>query len=131
MLQQTILIIDETPDHRIIFSRLLRAAGFRVLETAPGDDALALACRSQPDLIVAGLSLPGQPAWETARLLGSTPALAGTPILAATIYNTLISWPRVRAIGCSDYVNKPFDFDDLLRRIRALLPEPSSAALAA
>ncbi len=89
-----------------------------------------MACSVQPDLILTTLSLPGQPAWETARLLHNQPALANTPILGATLYNTLLPWSRVRAIGCSDFVDKPFDIDNLLYRITALLPN-SPHALAA
>ncbi len=130
MLHRTILIIDDTPDHRDILGRLLRAVGYRVVEAMPGDEALSMACSVQPDLILTTLSLPGQPAWETARLLHNQPALANTPILGATLYNTLLPWSRVRAIGCSDFVDKPFDIDNLLYRITALLPN-SPHALAA
>ena len=131
MPHRTILIIDDTPDHRYILGRLLRAVGYRVVEAAPGDEALSMACSVQPDLILTALSLPGQPAWETVRLLRSQPALAKTPILGSTLYNTLLPWSRVRAIGCSDFVDKPFDLDELLYRITALLPNPPQATLAA
>jgi len=122
MPHRTIMIIDDTPDHRDILGRLLRAVGYWVVEAAPGDEALLTACSVRPDLILTALSLPGQPAWETTRLLRGQPALANTPILGTTLYNTLLPWPRVRAIGCSDFVDKPFDIDELLHRIAALLP---------
>jgi CheY-like chemotaxis protein len=131
MPHRTIMIIDDTPDHRDILGRLLRAVGYRVVEAAPGEEALAMACNVRPDLILTALSLPGQPAWETARLLRNQPTLAKTPILGATLYNTLLPWSRVRAIGCSDFIDKPFDIDDLLYRITALLPTSPHAALAA
>jgi two-component system, cell cycle response regulator DivK len=131
MTHRTILVIDETPDHRDILCRLLRAVGYRVVEAGPGAEAIDRARREQPDLILMALSLPGQPAWETARLLHDQPALAHTPILGATVYNTLLSRARVRAIGCTDYVDKPFDVDDLLRRIGQLLPSSPRPAIAA
>jgi len=127
----TILIIDETTDHRDILGRLLRAVGYRVVEAGPGEDALTKACGERPDLILTALSLPGQPTWETTRLLRSQPLLDNTPILATTIYNTLLPWSRVRAIGCSDCFDKPFDFDEVLYRVTALLPKPPQAAFAA
>ncbi|HNP85242.1 MAG: response regulator [Chloroflexi bacterium SZAS-1] len=123
MAYHTILIIDDTPDHRSIVGMLLRSAGFRVLEAIPGDGALEQARAERPDLILTTLSLPGQPAWETARLLRNEPVLAETPILGTTIYNTLLPWAWVRRIGCNDYVDKPYDIDDLLRRINQLLPQ--------
>jgi CheY-like chemotaxis protein len=125
------MIIDDTPDHRSILCRLLGSAGYRVLEAATSSDALDQARDEQPDLILMALSLPGHPSWETARLLAAQPAFAHTPILGTTIYNTLLTAPRVRSLGCADFVDKPFDIDDLLRRISLLLPNAPRAAFAA
>jgi CheY-like chemotaxis protein len=122
MQRRTILIVDETPDHRSILRHLLDAVGYRVLESS-GADALDRASAERPDLILMAISLPGHPGWETARMLRAQPALAQTPILGTTVYNTLLTAPRVRAIGCADFVDKPFDLDDLLYRISRLLPD--------
>jgi DNA-binding response OmpR family regulator len=129
MAPHTILIIDEAHDHRDILARLLRAVGYRVVESEPGEAAVDRAQHEAPDLILMSLSLPGQPAWETARALRALPALGGTPILGATMLTTLLSYSRVRALGCQDYVAKPFDLDDLLSRVRALLPEAPALAI--
>jgi len=131
MALQTIMSIDDTPDHRDMLGRLLRAVGYRVLESCPGEAALDQARSEQPDLILTTLSLPGQPAWETARLLRDQPALSGTPILGASVYSPLLTHSRAQALGCADYVNKPFDVDDLLRRILLLLPSAPQPILAA
>ena len=131
MALQTIMIIDDTPDHSAMLSRLLRAEGYRVLEASPGEAALDQACGERPDLILTALSLPGQPAWETARLLRDQIALADTPILGASVYSPLLTRSRAQALGCADYVNKPFDVDDLLRRIVLLLPSASPSTMAA
>jgi CheY-like chemotaxis protein len=125
------MIIDDTPDHRDMLGRLLRAVGYRVVEATPGQAALDEACGEQPDLILTALSFPGQLAWETARLLREQPALANTPILGASVYSPLLTHMRAQALGCADYVDKPFDLDDLLRRILRLLPGASPALLAA
>lgn len=119
---QTILIIDDAADHRDILCRLLRATGYRVLEVLPGPDALAQAMRVQPDLIMANLSLPGQPGWETVRQLRTHAPLANTPVIGTTVFTTLLSQLRIQAIGCTAYVDKPFDLDMVLARVRGLLP---------
>jgi len=131
MTRHTIMIIDDTPDHRDMLGRLLRAVGYRVLEAIPGQAALDQARGERPDLILTALSLPGQPAWETARLLRNQQTLADTPILGASVYSPLLTLSRAQALGCADYVNKPFDLDDLLRRILLLLPSASPTMLAA
>src|SRR5262249_17289632 len=119
---RTIMIIDDTADHRDMLSRLLRAVGYRVLEASPGEAALNQPPAHRPHLTPPALSLPGQPAWQPARLLRDQPALADTPILGASVYNPLLTPARAQALGCADYVDKPFDLDDLLRRIMQLLP---------
>jgi CheY-like chemotaxis protein len=131
MQRQTIMIVDDTPDHRSILRRLLDAVGYRVLEAVSGADAIDRACEERPDLILMALSLPGHPAWETARRLAAQPALQHTPILGTTVYNTLLTAPRVRSIGCADFVDKPFDIDDLLHRISMLLPDAPRPAFVA
>lgn len=131
MALQTIMIIDDTADHRDMLGRLLRAVGYRVLEAIPGQAALDQARGELPDLILTALSLPGQPAWETTRQLRDQPTLADTPILGASVYSPLLTHSRAQALGCADYVNKPFDVDDLLRRIGLLLPNAPQAVLAA
>lgn len=128
MATPTIMIVDEAPDHRAILSRLLRTVGYRVIECDHGEPAVGRAQAEAPDLIVMSLSLPGQPAWETARALRSLPALSRTPILGATTLTTLLSPSRVRDLGCEDCVAKPYDMDDLLGRIRSLLPATAMAA---
>jgi len=131
MANRTILIIDDTLDHRDLLCRLLRAVGFHVVEAAPGAEALDQARAARPDLILMALSLPGQPAWETARLLRTLPALDDTPILGASVYTPLLTPSRARLLGCADYLDKPFDLDDLLRRITMLLPDTPPAMMAA
>src|SRR5690242_9288370 len=121
MAHRTIMIIDDMADHRDLLGHLLRAVGYRVLEATPDEAALDQARRERPDLILAALSLPGRPGWEITRRLRAQPALQHTPILGTTVYNTLLSATRIRAIGCADCLGKPFDLEDLLDRIRLLL----------
>jgi len=121
MAARTILIVDEAHDHRDILARLLRASGYHVVEAEPGLDAIACVHTIIPDLVLLSLSVPGRAAWETATIFSSHPTLVGTPILGTTVFHTLISRSRVRSIGCVDWVDKPFDLDDLLDRIRLLL----------
>ena len=109
-------------DHRSIVGMLLRERFLPRTQKQFRRWSTRQARAERPDLILTTLSLPGQPAWETARLLRNEPVLAETPILGTTIYNTLLPWAWVRRIGCNDYVDKPYDIDDLLRRINQLCP---------
>ncbi|NOK59195.1 MAG: Adenylate cyclase [Chloroflexi bacterium AL-W] len=126
MLQLTILIVDDTCEHRDILRRLLQSEGYRVVEAQPGLDALQKSRSMRPDLILASLSLPGHPAWDTIQQLRAQPTLSQTPILGTTVYETLLSRARIRSVGCVDCVEKPFDFDYLLSSIDHLLLTSSS-----
>jgi DNA-binding response OmpR family regulator len=129
MLHRPILIVDDTAEHRDIVGRLLRAAGFNVIEMSPGPQVIEIAHEHLPDLILLGLSLPGQPAWETADQLRRSARLRHVPILGATVFTTLISRARARSIGCVDYIDKPFDLDSLLSRVYSLIPPATSFAI--
>ena len=121
-MRQTILIVDDTPDHRDILSRFLHIAGYRVIAASSSSEAIEQVARERPDLILAALSLPGHAAWETTRQLLATIGLDTTPILGTTVFSTLLTGSRVRAIGCAGVVEKPFDFDTLLYHIGQLMP---------
>jgi CheY-like chemotaxis protein len=118
----TILIIDDAADHRDILSRWLRSTGYRVVESEPGPDAISHAEQASPDLIMVNLSLPGQPGWETARQLRMHSPLSQTPMLGTSVFTDLLSRGRIRSIGCSNYVDKPFDLDLVLTHVRDLIP---------
>jgi CheY-like chemotaxis protein len=122
MTRHTILIVDDTPDHLSILRRMLSTAGFRVLEARSGAEAAALAQDDRPDLILAALAPPGQPEWQAAQQLAADASQRQIPVLGTTVYSTLLNAPRARAIGCADYVEKPFSLDELLHHIRRLLP---------
>lgn len=131
MTQPTILIVDDTYEHRDILRRLLQSAGYWVIEAQSGSDALKKSQFVRPDLILASLSFPEHLAWKTIQQLREQPALSQTPILGTTVYNTLLSRTQVRSVGCVDYVEKPFDFDYLLTSIDHFLLTSSSLPPAA
>ncbi|MCS6839477.1 MAG: response regulator [Roseiflexus sp.] len=128
MAHRTILIVDEAPDHRDILARLLRFSGYHVIEAAPSNALDHICSGIRPDLILCSLSLPGQPAWETVRQLRTLPEIAAVPILGATVYTTLIKRSRAQALGCVDYVDKPFDLDSLIEYVQYLLSAPTITA---
>ncbi|MGB9751889.1 MAG: response regulator [Roseiflexus castenholzii] len=128
MAHRTILIIDEDPDHRAILVRLLRFSGYHVIEAAPSNAPDRFSSGIRPDLILCSLSLPGQCAWETVRQLHTLSEIAAVPILATTVYTTLIKRSQVQSIGCVDYIDKPFDLDGLITYVRNLLSPPAIAA---
>jgi CheY-like chemotaxis protein len=119
----TILVIEDALDYRDIVCRMLRSRGFEVLESAPGPEAVDRAEQVVPDLIMVGLSLPGNPGWETARTLRTRAKLERTPMIGTTVLTTLISPRQARSIGCVDRIDSPANLDELIYHVEGLLAQ--------
>ena len=125
----TILVIEDYPDAREMLSFMLRQKGFNVIEAENGLHGLLQARGNHPDLIIMDLALPEMDGIETARRIHETPELNHVPIFVVSGFLTKEVAVEVKAAGCVEMFNKPFDFDTLLRAIVARLGgEISSSA---
>lgn len=127
MVRHTILIIDESSEHRDILARLLSSSGYRVVESAPSD-AYEHVSKARPDLIICSLSFPYYRTKEIVHRLRNLPGITTVPVLGMTVYTTLIKRSLAQAIGCVDYVEKPFDLDAVIDHVRTLLSTPMMMA---
>jgi len=117
----TILCADDTEAQRYAVSRVLRRAGFRVIEARTGREALELSS-SGPDLIVLDVNLPDINGIEVCRRIKSNESTSRTPVLQVSA--TLVSTEaRVAGLegGADAYLVQPIDPDELTATIRALL----------
>jgi CheY-like chemotaxis protein len=121
--QPLILIVDDFRDGREMYIKFLRFHGFRVIEASDGQSALNIAGDALPDLVVLDLGLPGLDGWEIARRLKTDSWTKGIPVIALTGHVFADSQQRARAAGCDAFLTKPCLPDDLLAKIRELLPE--------
>src|SRR5690242_14764915 len=112
-----ILVVDDEPRIAEIARDYLERAGYRVSVAANGIDALALARRRQPDLIVLDLGLPHMDGLDVARALRKRSTV---PIIMLTA--RVDEGDRVTGleIGADDYVTKPFSPKELVARVRAV-----------
>ena len=120
-IEGTILCADDTEAQRYAVSRVLRRAGFRVIEARTGREALELSC-SGPDLIVLDVNLPDINGIEVCRQIKSNESTSRTPVLQVSA--TLVSTEaRVAGLegGADAYLVQPIDPDELTATIRALL----------
>ena len=118
MQQRTILVVDDDPNILKVIQRGLGFEGFRVQLAGSGEEALAVARDSDPDLIVLDLMLPGLDGLEVCRRLRRG---LNTPILMLTARDQVRDKVAGLEAGADDYLAKPFEFDELLARVRALL----------
>ena len=123
---QTILVVDDERDILELLRFNLTQAGFRVLAAAEGRQALDIARRSAPDLIILDLMLPVMPGTEVARALRKDEKTRRIPILMLTARGEEVDRVVGFELGADDYVVKPFSPRELILRIQAILRRETS-----
>jgi PAS domain S-box-containing protein len=119
--ESTILCADDTEAQRYAMARVLRGAGFNVLEAGTGRQALEM-MRSQPDLVVLDVNLPDMSGLDVCKQIKSNEATSRTPVLhvSATFVSTEA---RVAGLegGADAYLIQPIQPEELIATVRALL----------
>lgn len=125
MRKHLILVVDD--EHAI--TRLLRATlesdGFAVIVADRGEEALALINQERPDLVVLDVMMPGIDGFETLRRIRSGSQASVTPVILLTAKTSDIEKLTGFQSGADDYVTKPFNPDELLARVHAILRRAS------
>ena len=113
-MEQTILVVEDTPDTRELIRLMLERKGYRVLEAENGIEAVEMANSERPDAILMDMSLPLMDGCQATKHIREQPELASVPIIACTAHNPW-EW-RSKAIlaGCNDFMTKPLSSDGLV-----------------
>ena len=122
----TILIVDDEPSILDLVRFTLEDADVRVVEASDGAEALVLARRIKPDLILLDVQMPRLNGLEVCRQLRREPAVARTPIVMLTAAGQEADRARGREAGADEYLTKPFSPLALLALVEALVPETRS-----
>ncbi|HVB74082.1 MAG TPA: response regulator transcription factor [Ktedonobacteraceae bacterium] len=117
----SVLVIDDDENIIELIKLGLKYEGFQVESTSTGADGLAVAQRLNPAMIVLDLLLPDVDGLEVCNRLRSNPTTRDIPILMLTAKDNVRDRIAGLEIGADDYLAKPFDFDELVARIRAIL----------
>ncbi|MFN8572200.1 MAG: response regulator transcription factor [Gemmatimonadaceae bacterium] len=115
----TILVVEDRREVLDVLQRTLTDNGYEVLAAADGDVALEIALDQRPDLLILDIGLPKKNGYVVARELRSRAFT--NPILMLTARDTVQDKVTGLDAGADDYLAKPFDYDELLARVRALL----------
>ncbi|HJY28769.1 MAG TPA: response regulator [Pyrinomonadaceae bacterium] len=118
---QTVLLVEDTEDNRFMMRRLLEMTGYRVIEAMNGEEAVKLAKKESPNLILMDLSLPVIDGLAATRLIRKLPEFKSTPIIAVSAHDTSDFQSEAMDAGCNTYVTKPIDFNELELLIAKLL----------
>jgi CheY-like chemotaxis protein len=119
----TILVAEDNEDNQLVMKMLLELRGYRVVVAANGREAIEVAERERPDLILLDLRMPQLNGLAAARHLRQHQQsyLRDVPIIALSAYDPAQHRNVAIAAGCNDYVTKPINYDHLEQVIKNLL----------
>src|SRR3712207_8036540 len=86
--QRTVMVVEDFEDNRFMMRRLLEMSGYRVVEAVNGQEAVEVAARERPDLILMDLSLPLLDGLAATRRIREQPDLRAVPIVAVSAHDT-------------------------------------------
>ena len=116
-----VLVVEDFDDTRQMIRRLLEMGGCRVVEATNGREAIELAGRERPNLILMDLNMPVLDGFTAALRIRENDEVSDVPIVAVTAYDSAESRAAARAVGCDEYVAKPVDFGQLMALIERLI----------
>ncbi len=120
-MKEKILIVEDEKDIIKMLEYNLKKEGFKVIDARDGEDALDLAVREYPDLVLLDLMLPGMDGLEVCKALKKEPKTSLIPIIMLTAKGQESDKVVGLELGADDYITKPFSLRELIARIKAVL----------
>lgn len=122
-----VLVVDDYADTRHVVRWMLEQKGYRVIEAADGHEALAVAARERPSVILMDLAMPLLDGFDAIRSIRENAELDGARIIAITAYDMATARDKAALAGCDHYLSKPIDFNRLSVLLEKLLRAPARA----
>lgn len=116
-----ILIAEDEPDIRDLVAFTLRFAGYEVVAASNGEEAVELAPRENPDLILMDVRMPRMTGYDACRVMKADPDLKDIPIVFLSAKGQESEIQTGLEAGAEEYLLKPFAPDQLTDRVRAIL----------
>lgn len=115
---KTVLIVEDNDLNMKLFNDLLCAQGYRTLMTQDGIEALEIARREHPDLILMDIQLPEVSGLEVTKWIKEEDDLRHIPVVAVTAFAMKGDEEKIRDGGCEDYIAKPISVAEFLNTVR-------------
>jgi two-component system cell cycle response regulator DivK len=120
---KTVLIVEDNELNMKLFHDLLEAHGYDTIETRNGIEALDLARKHRPDLILMDIQLPEVSGLEVTKWIKEDDELRSIPIVAVTAFAMKGDEERIREGGCEAYLSKPISVSKFLETVRHFMKE--------
>ena len=116
-----VLVADDSEAERLSARTTLRAAGYSVVEAFDGQHALEVFARERPDIVLLDVVMPRLTGLETCRILKAKSQANYLPVIMLSTRNSVNARVEGLRSGADDYLGKPYDGDELVARVEALL----------
>jgi two-component system alkaline phosphatase synthesis response regulator PhoP len=119
--QARILVVDDDPEIVAMLNMRLTKRGYKVTTANDGHEALEIAKKELPDIVLLDVMMPGKSGWEVARALKQDPATHAVKIVMVSAIGEKTNEITAPIYGADAHVDKPFEFEALERVIAGLL----------
>jgi DNA-binding response OmpR family regulator len=123
MSKKIILAVDDEPNILLSIEFILEMEGYEVHTAHDGDEALEVAGRIRPDVILLDINMPRKDGYEVCRILREQADMAGAKVIMLTAKGQTLERKKGLEVGADEYVTKPFSAEDLLQKIRACIEQ--------
>lgn len=123
----TILYVEDNPDNRMLVRRILMSEGYDLLEATNATEALELLKTAKPDLILMDINMPDMDGYTLTAKIKTKSGFERIPILALTANVMRGDKEKTLEAGCDGYIQKPIDFDELIREVERFLARSAHA----
>src|SRR5690349_24025243 len=120
-LPKTVLIVEDNELNMKLFHDLLDAHGYKTIQTRDGLEALDLARKHRPDLILMDIQLPEVSGLEVTKWLKEDDTLKAIPVIAVTAFAMKGDEEKIREGGCEAYIAKPISVANFLQTVERFL----------
>jgi len=113
--------VDDEPNILMSLEFILEMEGYEVHTARDGEEALEVAERVRPDLILLDVNMPRKDGYEICRIIREREEMAGTKVIMLTAKGQTLEKKKGLEVGADEYVTKPFSAEELLEKIRTMI----------
>ena len=119
---KTVMVVDDEQDIQTLVKAVLEGEGFEVVVASSGQECLEMLKNEKPDLILMDMMMPGMSGRETSKKIRDDPSTKNVKIAFLTVARFSETGEKtLKAMNISDYITKPFENTDLVKRVKKIL----------
>jgi CheY-like chemotaxis protein len=123
-----VLLVEDEPENQLVVGLILRTEGFEVIGTEEGGAAAGMARAERPDVILLDVMMPEVNGFQVLERLRADPETASIPVILLTALAQRRDVELAIEAGVAGYITKPFEPEDLIRRITSVLESRSTGS---